>query len=117
MNPCEMGFRCPHLVYNGEDGDCCIHPSTDPKDIPEGVEPPFTEDVICPLCDWDSDFGYLISLSKEYSPEEWREVLRRLSIHLDRPYQEGARWHRIREEAASTAWREYYENSLREVGE
>lgn len=117
MNPCQMGFRCPHLAYGGEDGDCCIHPYVDLRTIPEGDEFPFTEDVTCPLCDRDSDFGYLIALTNEYSPEEWGEVLRRLSIHLDRPYQEGARRHRIREEAASTAWREYYENSLREVGE
>ncbi len=107
MKPCEMGFMCPHRAY-GEEDVICIHPYT-LTDCPSDVGFPLIENITeCPLDYEGTDFGYLMELASVYDPSEWKEVMSRLSVHLDRSYDQYR--HRMRERAACLAWREYYEN-------
>ena len=43
----------------------------------------------------------------EYDETGWREVMHRLSVHLDRPYDEPVRHQDLRARAAAEAWTEY----------
>ena len=116
MIPCKLGMRCPYLCYGEIDELYCTYPYIPNAATREEFESTAREEYQCPLIESKSSMDTLMRMCDEYGDEsEWRELMRRMSVHLDRPYQEGARWHRIREKAASTAWREYWENSLKEV--
>lgn len=107
MKPCDLGFPCPHKVV-GEEGDVCIHPYV-PSDCPRHGDFSYTEDILCPIDYRGTEFGVLMDLASEYPPEEWSEIVRRMSVHLDRSYKESAMRHRIHMRLEDAALRDYRE--------
>lgn len=107
MKPCDLGFPCPHLVY-GEEGDVCIHPYV-LSDFPKDGDFSYTEDILCPIDFSRTEFGILMDMASEYGPESWSEVIHRLSVHLDRSYEDSYIHQRIRRELAEAAWKDYLE--------
>ena len=118
MIPCKLGMRCPYLCYGEIDELYCTYPYIAIAATREEFESAAREEYQCPLIESKSSMDTLMRMCDDYGDEsEWRELMRRLSVHLDRSYQEDAMWHRIREEAAGTAWREYWKSSSKEAGE
>lgn len=105
-NPCQLGLACPHRGYDEDGFDCCLHPHT-PETIRENDLAGYVEDVFCPLVEPDTELMELLSIPDEYPPNEWRELMRRLAVHLDRPYADSCMRQTILRRAAQEAW-DYY---------
>lgn len=105
--PCSLGMRCPYLCH-GEDWEpLCGYPYILTAATPEEIEAA-GEPVMCPLIDTGTDMFTLMSMGNEYDAWEWRELVRRLSVHLDRN-PDGFR-EMIRERATTAAWKAYIES-------
>ena len=100
-NPCQLGLRCPCMGHD-EEGDVCLHPRT--PDTYDGEPCAYIEDVYCPLVEPDTEMLDLLSIQDDYPAGEWRELMRRLSVHLDRTYDESGMRAMVRREAAEQAW-------------
>lgn len=101
-NPCQLGLRCPCLGHD-EEGDVCLHPRT--PETYDGAPCAYIEDVYCPLVEPDTEMCDLLTIQDEYPAGEWRELMRRLSVHLDRPYAEAGMRAMVRRLAVEEAWR------------
>lgn len=107
MNPCEMGLRCPYCIHC-EDGDGCIYPYAVGV-LPERGTFGLIGEADCPLVEAGSDMERFLSLASDYREGEWENVMRRLSVHLDRPYDDQWMRHEIRMTAIRQALRWYWE--------
>lgn len=52
-SPCQIGFKCPYYLWDGDDGPICTHPYT-PDNIPEDETFGFVDEQDCPLIEYPS---------------------------------------------------------------
>ena len=108
MIPCKLGMSCPYCCY-GEDESRCTYPFIPNAATKEEFESAVREEYLCPLIDERSDMAVLMSMCNEYEDEsQWHELMRRLSVHLDRTT--GFFHERLKERVATKAWKQCIES-------
>ena len=108
MIPCKLGMRCPYCCY-GEDEGRCTYPFIPNVATKKELESTFQEECMCPLIDKRSEMVVLMRMCNEYKDEsQWHELMRRLSLHLDRTT--GFFHERLKERVAAKAWKQFIES-------
>ena len=108
MIPCKLGMGCPYCCY-GEDEGRCTYPFIPNVATKKELESTFQEECMCPLIDKRSEMVVLMRMCNEYDDEsQWHELMRRLSVHLDRTT--GFFHERHKERVSAKAWKRYIES-------
>ncbi len=108
MIPCKLGMGCPYCCY-GEDEGRCTYPFISNVATKKELESTFQEECMCPLIDKRSEMVVLMRMCNEYDDEsQWHELMRRLSVHLDRTT--GFFHERLKERVAVKAWKQCIES-------
>ena len=108
MIPCKLGMGCPYCCY-GEDEGRCTYPFIPNVATKKELESTFQEECMCPLIDKRSEMVVLMRMCNEYDDEsQWHELMRRLSVHLDRTT--GFFHERLKERVSAKAWKRYIES-------
>lgn len=119
--PCRLGLKCIHLVDDDDGEPCCIYPWTLGTLTEERFEADATScdempSCECKLVEKGSDLEYLLEMADEYNPEEWKNLMNRLSVHLGRPYEASASRHKRIAETKQQLWAEYWAERSRDEG-
>ena len=108
MIPYKLGMKCPYCCY-GKEEECCTYPFIPNTARKEEFESNVREECMFPLIDEKSEMAVPMGMCDEYENEsQWYELMRRLSVHLDRTtdiFHE-----RLKKKAAADAWKQYIES-------